>query len=295
MTVRDSIAAFLLARAANRKPATIAHYRGRLAAFLEQLGDREAAALTELDCRRHLDQASRFADGRPKAPDTIRANFIAFDQWQKWARKAGHLERLLVTEYEKPGSRGRDRIPTPAETAAIFQHAPADFALIYRALRACGARPGELCKAQITNLNWQVGLIELADHKTSRKTGKPRRIALGKELKKLVLEAIGSRTAGPIFLSSRGKPWTVPALGQIFRRIRAKANLPKDLVLYLARHEFASRLVERNVDINGVAESLGHSGLQTVRRYVKVKPEKLIEWQDKLDAGEDPPAEPKAA
>jgi integrase len=295
MLVRDSIAAFLLARAANRKPATIAHYRGRLTAFVEQIGDRDAAELTELECRRYLDASSRFADGRPKAPDTIRANFIAFDQWQKWAVKSGHLEKLLVTDYEKPGSRGRDRIPTAAEIATILRYAPADFALIYRALRACGARPGELCKAQITNVNWQIGLIELADHKTARKTGKPRRIALGRELKKLVLEAIGSRTAGPIFLSSRGKPWTVPALGQIFRRIRTKTGLPKDLVLYLARHEFASRLVDRDVDINAVAESLGHSGLQTVRRYVKVKPEKLIEWQDKLGDDEDESAERKTA
>lgn len=288
MLVRESIEAFLAARAASRKPATVAHYRGRLALFVQQLGDRPAESLTELDCRRYLDQASRFADGTSKAPDTVRANFIAFDQWQKWAKKAGHLAALLVTEYEKPGSRGRDRIPTPAEIAAIFRHAPADFALIYRALRECGARPGELCRSTIADVKWQTGIIELADHKTAGKTGKPRRIALGRKFKAIVKEAIGERTAGNIFLSSSGQPWTVPALGQIFRRIRTKAGLPKDLVLYLARHEFASRLVDADVDINAVAESLGHSGLQTVKRYVKVKPSKLIEWQDKLD--DEPPA-----
>lgn len=294
MLVLESIELFLLARAANRKPATVAHYRGRLALFVQQLGDRDAGTLTEIDCRRYIDHASRFADGTSKAPDTVRANFIAFDQWQKWAKKSGHLAALLITDYEKPGSRGRDRIPTAAEIAAIFRHAPADFALIYRALRACGARPGELCRATIADVKASIGIIELTDHKTAGKTGKPRRIALGREMKRIVQQAIGERTAGNIFLSSSGQPWTVPALGQIFRRIRAKAKLPADLVLYLARHEFASRLVEKDVDINAVAESLGHSGLQTVRRYVKVKPEKLVEWQNKLDQ-DDPPAEPKAA
>ncbi|OGT59905.1 MAG: hypothetical protein A3E01_10705 [Gammaproteobacteria bacterium RIFCSPHIGHO2_12_FULL_63_22] len=291
MLVRDSLTAFLLARGARRKASTVAHYRGRLAEFARQFGDRETATLTELEIRQQLDQASRFPDGRPKAPDTIRANCIAFDQWQKFAIKAGHLAAVLVTEFEKPGSRGRDRIPTPAETETILRLSPPPFAVFYRALRLCGARPGELARTTIADLKWDQRIIELADHKTAGKTGKPRRIAIGQDFGALLRTAIGDRTDGVVLLNSQRKPWTVPALGQVFRRLRTAGGLPKDLVMYLARHEFASRLVDADVDINAVAESLGHSGLQTVRRYVKVKNAKLVEWQDKV--GEDHP--PKAA
>lgn len=290
MLVRDSVAAFLIARS-HLKPATLAHYRGRLAAVVRAFGDRDTPSLVELEIRQHLDRESRFADGRPKAPDTIRANFIALDQWQQFAKKAGHIPALLITEYEKPGSRGRDRLPTATETETILQLAPPAFAVFYRALRLCGARPGELVRTTIADVDWQERVIELADHKTARKTKRPRRIAVGTDFGDLLRAAIGSRTEGPVFLSAKRKAWTVPGLGQVFRRIRTKANLPKDLVMYLARHEFASRLVDADVDIHAVATSLGHSGLQTVQRYVKVKNSKLVEWQNKV--GEDhPPATP---
>lgn len=293
MLVRDSVESFLQARAATKKASTVAHYRGRLAAFVRVCGARDSLALTELECRRQLDQASRFADGRPKAPDTIRANVISFDQWQKFAVKAGHLPKLLVTEFEKPGSRERDRIPTDEENATVLRLAKPDFSLMFRALRLCGARPGELCKATIADIDRAEGVISLADHKTAGKTKKPRRIAIGHALEQLLAEAIGTREIGPIFLTARGKAWTVPALGQVFRRIRKKGGLPKDLVLYLARHEFASRLVDADVDIHGVAQSLGHSGLQTVKRYVKVKSQKLRDWQNRLeDQKRQPPPDP---
>lgn len=297
MLVRDSIAAFLLARGASRKASTVAHYRGRLADFGRRCGDRETATLAELEIRQQLDQASRFPDGRPKAPDTIRANMIAFDQWQKWAVKAGHLPAALITEFEKPGSRERERIPTTAEVETVLRLATPAFAQIYRALRLCGARPGELCRATIADLDWTERVILLADHKTVAKTKRPRRIAIGDDFGQLIRTAIGDRTAGPIFLSGINKAWTVPALGQAFRRIRAQGNLAKDLVLYLSRHEFASRLVDADVDINAVATSLGHSGLQTVKRYVKVKNAKLVEWQNKVGEDHPPKAQipPKAA
>lgn len=295
MRVRDSVEAFLLARSATKKPSTISHYRGRLAAFVRQFGLRDSEALTELEVRQQLDQASRYPDGRPKAPDTIRANLIAFDQWQKWAVKAGHIPQRLVSEFEKPGSRERERIPTLDEIGIVLRLAKPDFSRMFRALRLCGARPGELCRATIADIDWGEGVISLADHKTAGKTRRPRRIAIGHAFAEVLKEAIGGRTAGPIFLTSRQKPWTVPALGQAFRRIRKSGGLPNDFVLYLTRHEFASRLVEADVDIHGVAQSLGHSGLQTVKRYVKVKAQKLREWQDRLKDDPTPEERPKAA
>jgi integrase len=44
-------------------------------------------------------------------------------------------------------------VPTAAETEAILLRASPQFWLIYLALRQCGARPGELCRATIADID----------------------------------------------------------------------------------------------------------------------------------------------
>ena len=99
----------------------------------------------------------------------------------------------------------RDRVPTANETAAILAKASPEFWLIYSALRQCGARPGELCRATIADVDRANGVITLKEHKTARKTGQPRRIPIGRKLGELLDRAIGNRTEGPVFLSPKGK------------------------------------------------------------------------------------------
>src|SRR5262249_8794346 len=77
---------------------------------------------------------------------------------------------------------------TAAETAAILSQASPQFRLIYLALRQCRARPGELCRATIAEIDRPANVIVLKQHKTARKTGKPRRIRIGKKLCQLTTD-----------------------------------------------------------------------------------------------------------
>jgi integrase len=133
-------------------------------------------------------------------------------------------------------------VPTAAETEAILARASPQFRLIYSALRQCGARPGELCRATIADIDRTANAIVLREHKTARKTGKPRRIPIGRKLAELLAQAIGERKSGPIFLAPAGKAWTVPNLSRTYSRLRDLAGLPRDLVLYLARHECGTKI-----------------------------------------------------
>ena len=62
--------------------------------------------------------------------------------------------------------------------------------MIYSALRQCGARPGELCRATIADVDRTSRVITLKEHKTARKTGQPRRIPVGRKLENLLDQAI---------------------------------------------------------------------------------------------------------
>jgi hypothetical protein len=52
-------------------------------------------------------------------------------------------------------------------------------------------------------------VITLKEHKAARKTGQVRRIPVGRRLSELLDQSIGSRTAGPVFLSPSGGAWKV--------------------------------------------------------------------------------------
>ena len=90
-------------------------------------------------------------------------------------------------------SRRRDRLPTAFETDTVLAQASPPFRLIYAALRQCGARPGELCRATIADVDRVGRLITLKEHKTARKTGQPRRIPIGRKLAELLDQAIGTK------------------------------------------------------------------------------------------------------
>src|SRR5262245_21202214 len=84
------------------------------------------------------------------------------------------------------------------------------------ALRQCSARPGELCRATIADIDRTSRVIVLREQKTVCKTGKPRRIPIGRKLAELLEQAIGERNEGPIFLSPSGKGWSVQNLSRTY-------------------------------------------------------------------------------
>jgi integrase len=104
------------------------------------------------------------------------------------------------------------------------------------------AVPGELCRATIADVDRANRVITLKEHKTARKTGQVRRIPIGRKLGELLDQAIGDRTDGPVFLSPSGRVWNVGNLSRTYSRLRDQAGLPKDLVLYLARHECGTKI-----------------------------------------------------
>src|SRR6185295_4556869 len=120
-------------------------------------------------------------------------NVVALERLQKFALEHKLLDKPVFGKLEKPRAGQRDRVPTPDETEAILSRSSPAFRLIYSALRQCGARPGELCRATIADIDRAANAIVLREHKTARKTGKPRRIPIGRKLAELLTQAIGDR------------------------------------------------------------------------------------------------------
>lgn len=274
MLVRDVVAQFLAWCARRHAADTVAFYRGRLRLFLEKYSDREFGSLGPLELDEHLALA-----GAGRSHSTRRHNAVAFEQLQAFAVENRLLEQPIVARLEKPPIGLRYQLPTAEQTQALLAVASPEFVLIYEALRQSGARPGELCRAQISDLDAARRTIVLKEHKTAKKTGQPRRILIGAKLAKLLAAAIGDRTGGPIFRTKQRKPWTPGNLTRTYARLRKRAGLPPELVLYLTRHEFGTRVV-RQKGIAVAAKLLGHKSIKTTQRYEHLEEDELRAAQD---------------
>jgi hypothetical protein len=77
-------------------------------------------------------------------------------------------------------------------------------------------------------------------------------IPIGKNFGQTLQRAIDHRQTGPVFLSPKGEPWSVGNLSRTHRRLRDAAGLPRDLVLYLARHRFGTEALRAGLPLNNV-------------------------------------------
>jgi integrase len=268
---------FLAYCSRHRAPATLAFYRTRLQRFCQQFNAWELASLTPLEIDEHLAVA-----GAGMSDSTRHHNVVALQRLQKFALDHNLIEAPIFGKLEKPHVGQRDRLPTADDTTAILARASPEFRLIFSALRQCGGRPGELCRATIADIDRAANAIVLREHKTARKTGKPRRIPIGRKLGDLLAQAIGERQAGPIFLSPAGKPWKVNNLSRTYSRLRDLAGLPRDLVLYLARHECGTKIC-REKGIEFARRLLGHANISTAQRYIRLDDRERADAQDLVE------------
>jgi integrase len=215
----------------------VAFYRTCLKKFCERFNSRELGTITSLEIDEHLTEA-----GAGMSDSTRHHDAVALGRLGKFALEHKLLDQPVFGNLEKPRVGWRDRVPTAAETEAILAKASPAFRLIYSALRQRGARPGEFCRAKISDVDRAKRVLTLKEHKTARKTGKPRRIPIGRKLGRLLDQAIGNRTDGPVFLSRSGRPWKAGSLNRTYSRLRDLAGLSRERVLYLARYECGTEI-----------------------------------------------------
>ena len=145
---RKIVETFISWNQRHRAPATVAFHRARLKKFCEAYNARELDSLTPLEIDEHLALA-----GTGMSDSTRHHDVVALERLQKFAIEHELLDKPVFGNLEKPRVGRRDRVPTAAETEAILAKASPEFRLIYSALRQCGARPGELCRATIADVD----------------------------------------------------------------------------------------------------------------------------------------------
>ena len=140
-----------------------------------------------------------------------------------------------------------------------------------------GLRVGEIFSLRWSNVDLKKGLLTIF----SPKTEKLREVPINSETRK-VLEAwwLGKKNEVVFYNPETGKPFVDLKTG--FAIACKKAGI-SGVTWHTMRHTFASRLVNRGVDIVTVKELLGHSSLSVTIRYAHTNFDTKRAAVEKLD------------
>ena len=84
-----------------------------------------------------------------------------------------------------------------------------------------------------------------------------------------------------VFISARLKRWHACSAERFFRELVAKHNLPK-LTPHSLRHACATHLLKSGCNLRSIQSLLGHSNLETTKRYIQHSTEELMNIHSRI-------------
>jgi integrase/recombinase XerC len=265
--------------------ATVAAYRGDLAAFVEWAERGSVAGPAAVD-RRLLRRYLAHLGTRRYARRSIARKASAIRRYFGWLARTGAIPADPSAGLSAPSGAGRlPRVLRDDEVATLLDEPPArvdgdpapvrlrDDAVL-EILYGSGLRVGELCGLRPDDLDLRQGVVTVWG-----KGGKQRRVPVTPPavdaLRGWLADgrpamATADSPADAVFLNTRGRRLAPRDVRRILDRRSAEPTHPHAL-----RHTFATHLLDGGADLRVVQELLGHADLSTTQHYTHVSKERL--------------------
>lgn len=210
---------------------------------------------------------TKWIDSHLEWSDTTRHNAISIVQRAlNWGVRQGLLDRSPLTCLEdKPSRRRREVVYSLSEWNTILAAIPDDdFRLLVCFLRETGCRPQEAraIEARHVDLDRRVIVFAPSESKGQRTE---RVIILNDAALRICRSLCERHSDGVLFRNQRGAAWTKDAIKCRFKRLEAKAGIPR-LCAYAIRHTFATEALKNGVDPVSLANLMGHADVSMIAR-----------------------------
>lgn len=211
---------------------------------------------------------TRWVDGKKKWKGAKRHAIICVKRAFSWAEQQGLIAANPIRSVKAPRVKRRERVLSADERKLVLDSTKDQaFRNFLTAMLETGCRPSEVAVVTAADVKLDLGVWILQQHKTVKKTGKPRVIYLSPAMLELTKSQIAKYPSGPLFPNMRGKPFERNAWRCRFRRLREKHSELNGVVCYTLRSTYATTALEKGVGVAHVAELLGHSGTDMVMRH----------------------------
>jgi integrase len=192
----------------------------------------------------------------------------------------GKVPRIHLVEENE-----REAVIEASVEIVILAKAPRVLRDAYLLIADCGIRPSDAVAIRWEEVDFVGRHILIAGGKTGKKG---RRLV---DMSSRVYEMLKERAranAEWVFPSVKakraGKHMTAHGLSARFAEFKRMNNLPKEVVLYSARHTFATDVTEATGDVTKTQKALGHTQLKTTMRYVHTRPANTGKIMDQRNA-----------
>lgn len=173
----------------------------------------------------------------------------------------------------------RFKVYTPEEEAQFLSNAPPKLQTLLFLLIYTGMRVSEALRLKMADIDFDTNMILVWESKND----KPRGIPMPAKLR-AILAVHRKYYGGDPDRSIVGM--TLDETEREWKRLKKKLGVTEPgCVLHAFRHTYASRLVQRGVDLYSVKELLGHSTFRVTERYAHLNNEKLASAVKVLDGG----------
>jgi integrase len=163
----------------------------------------------------------------------------------------------LAKEY------GRSAVISAAAEATLLKYARQPLRDVLTVMIDAGLRPQEVFRMRWEDLNWETGTIFVPQGKTRNAR---RYVPMSQRIIAALRKRNKGETSGWVF-PSKSKSGHLTTVKTAFVRARKKAGLGTDVVLYSARHTFATHALAATGNLAVVMRAMGHSSAQTAMIY----------------------------
>ena len=150
---------------------------------------------------------------------------------------------------------------TEAKLLAVAKQPMKDVLVI---IQDTGMRPEEVFRIRIENIEWTRKVIFNPHGKTRASR---RNVPISERMFDRLMFRCAGKKDGWLFPSPRAADGHLTTVAKQFREARRKAGLPESLVLYCARHTFATTAYEATGNLAMIMKVMGHTDVRTSMRY----------------------------
>ncbi|MCO4770641.1 MAG: site-specific integrase [Deltaproteobacteria bacterium] len=172
-------------------------------------------------------------------------------------------------------------LPTDEELRALFAAAPrARHRALFRTMYATGLRVAEAVRLRPGDIDSAAKLL----HVRHGKGGRGRRVMLSRRLlAELRLYWVEERPTGEWLFPGRKGHISSASVRAALHRATEVAGIERRITPHTLRHAFATRLLDRGVDLRTIQVLMGHGDLSTTARYLHVSTARIEATRSPLD------------
>ena len=268
---------------------TVRAYLTDLESFLEHLALSQVQTPAEITIA-HIRSWLANIQVKGGARTTLSRRATSIRLFTKWAAKNEYLQKDIGATLATPKAHRTlppvlsisDASTTMDSLAARVAEEDSPIAkrdcAIVEVLYATGARVSELCGLDLEDIDYTRNTIRVLGKGNKERTiplGNPAMRALDDWIKKARPELVTDKSAGAVFLGSRGKRIDQRAVRTIVYEALTALEGMERLGPHALRHTAATHLLEGGADLRTVQEILGHASLATTQIYTHVSTERL--------------------